>query len=167
MDIDKKGQEDDFTIGKSLLSWQAPEYHHYDKSTDWYWWVGLVAIMLLGFAVWQGSFLFGVLVLVGWFTIILYAVRKPQIITFSINEKGVVIEKTFYPWHTLKSFWIFYNPPLLKELSLESQKTLMPYIKIPLGDTNPDQVKEALDKYLPEEEQQESIIDNLSHIARF
>lgn len=164
--INPKEEQKNVT-GEVLLSWRAPEYHHYEKSVDWYWWVGLAAVVLLGFAFWQKSFLFGVLVLVGWFTVVLHAIRHPEELNFSVTENGVLIEKTFYPWHTLKSFWIFYNPPLFKELSLESQKTLMPFIKIPLGDVKPAQIKNIVSRHLEEIEQQESLIDHLAHLARF
>ncbi|OGF61938.1 hypothetical protein A2926_00450 [Candidatus Giovannonibacteria bacterium RIFCSPLOWO2_01_FULL_44_40] len=153
--------------GKVFLSWEAHEYFHHEKGTDWYWWTGLAAIILLGFAIYQKSFLFGVLVLVGWFTVVLYAVRPPRTLKFSLTERGVLVERTLYSWQSLKSFWIFYNPPLHKDLSLESKKALVPFIKIPLGQTEPDKVREIVIKFLPEIEQEESLIDNLSHLARF
>ena len=155
-------------VGKILMEWEAPEYNHYEKGSDWYWWVGLATVVLLGFALWQRSFLFGVLVLLGWFTVILYASRHPRIINFAITERGILIEDRLYPWHELKSFWIFYNPPLRREISLESNRTLMPYIKIPLAEElDPSKIKDAIKKFLQEVEQQESLIDNLSHLARF
>ena len=153
--------------GKTLLEWEAPEYFHHNRGTDWYWWVGLTAIILLGLAIWQKSFLFGVLVLIGWFTVVLYAVRPPRTLKFALTERGVLIENKLYLWHDLKSFWVFYNPPLHKDLSLESKKALMPYIKIPLGPANPAEIRALAKKFLPEVEQEESLIDNLSHLAKF
>jgi len=86
---------------------------------------------------------------------------------FALTERGVLIEKTLYPWQNLQSFWIFYNPPLHKDLALESKKAFMPRIKIALGKTDPSQVRDIVKKFLPEVEQEESLIDNLSHLARF
>lgn len=152
---------------KSLISWETPEYPAYEKSADWYWWVGLVVVVLMGFAIWQRSFLFGVFILIAWFTMMLYAVRPPKTIHVSIIESGVMVENTLYPWHNIKSFWIFYRPPLIRDLSLESKKTVMPYIKIPIGETEPEKIKKIISAYIPEVEQKESVIDNLSHLARF
>jgi hypothetical protein len=155
-------------VGKILMEWEAPEYAHYEKSVDWYWWTGLFSVVLLGIAIWQESFLFGVLVFVGWFTVILHASKHPRIINFAITDKGILVENRVYLWHELKSFWIFYNPPLNQEISLESQHSLMPYIKIPLSDKlNHEKVRDLVKKYLQEVEQQESLIDNLSHLAKF
>ena len=165
----------DFITGKEIMSWEAPEYFHHERTVDWYWWVGLAAVILLGFAVWQKSFLFGVLILLGWFTTILYAIRPPKIISFTLTDRGIIIEhasleKTgkMYPWRELESFWIFYQPPMRQELSIKSKKTFMPYIKIQLAETlDPEKIKETVMKFIPEEEQQESLIDNLAHLAKF
>ena len=164
--MDEQGH--DFTIGKELISWDAPEYFHHERGVDWYWWVGLFAVILLGFAAWQHSFLFGVLVLLGWFTTILYAVRPPKTIRFTLTNRGVIAENKMYPWSELESFWIFYKPPVQQELSIKSKKTFMPYIKIQFAhDLDPEEIKQIVIKYIPEEEQQESLIDNLAHLAKF
>lgn len=42
----------------------------------------------------------------------------------------------------------------------------MPFIRIPLGKTNPLEVRKILLKYLPEEEQQESVIDIIARITK-
>lgn len=164
----------DHVAGKELFSWEAPEYFHHARTADWYWWVGLVAVVLLGVAVWQRSFLFGVIILLGWFTVILYAIRTPQTLRFTITDRGLIVESPesnrsgkIYPWSELDSFWVFYKPPVHEELSIKSKKTLMPYIKVPLGGEDPENVKKIVSKFLPIVEQEESLIDNLAHLAKF
>jgi len=153
--------------GKILFSWSAYEYEYYEKSTDWYWWVGFFALVLLGFALWQRSFLFVLVILLGWFAIALYAVRPPQMLSFSIAERGVLIGDHLYPWHDLRSFWIFYNPPLRKELVIAPKKTLLSALKINLGNIDPSALHDILVTFLPEIEEEDSLIDNLSRLVRF
>jgi hypothetical protein len=153
--------------GKVLMQWNAPEYVQHERGNDWYWWLGLIAVVLLVFAVWQKSFLFGVLIILGWFTTILFAMRQPKNVHFIISEQGITIDSTFYSWGSIKSFWIFNNPPIQKELSLVSERTLSPYVKIPLGDVDPNQVHEILKKHVEEIEQEESIIEHLAHLFKF
>ena len=119
-----------YATGNMLFSWEAPEYFHHERTVDWYWWVGLCAVLLLGFAVWQRSFLFGVLIFLGWFTSILYAIRAPRIIRFILTDRGLIVENPeskelgkMYPWRELESFWVFYKPPVHEELSIKSKKT--------------------------------------------
>src|SRR3989344_4758304 len=153
--------------GKILFSWSAYEYEYYEKSTDWYWWVGFFALVLLGFALWQRSFLFALVILLGWFTVVLWPAPPPQMISFSIAERGILVRERLYMWHDLRSFWIFYNPPIRKELVIAPKKTFLPTLKINLGDTDPTVIHDTLLTFLPEIEEEDSLIDNLSRLVRF
>lgn len=149
-----------------IISWEAPEYVEHKKSADWYWWLSLIAVGLLIFSAYERSFLFGVLVVLGWFTIMLYSARAPQIIKISISDKGIIVEKNLYLWTNIKSFWIF-DKIYKKEISLELKRAFMPYLKVPLGGTDISKVREILLKFIPEKEQEESLIDNLSDLVKF
>ncbi len=153
--------------GKVLMAWLGLEYEYHEKGTDWYWWVGLLAIIFFGIAVWQHSFLFAFLVLLGWFTVVLYAIRPPQAVSFAITERGIMIGNKLYFWHDLKSFWIFYDPPLRKELSVISKKTFVPPLRIPLDEEDPVEIRAIIRKFIPEIEEEESLIDNLARLAKF
>ncbi|MEK9175538.1 MAG: hypothetical protein AAB795_03010 [Patescibacteria group bacterium] len=156
-----------YKTGKILLSWIAPEYEYYEKTTDWYWWVSLFAIILFVTAIWQKSFLFSVLVLIGWITIILYAARKPLLVKCALAERGVIVGDKLYFWQDLKSFWIFYNPPVRKDLVITSKRSIMPPLNIHLGSEDPMKIRELMIKFIPEIEQDESLIDSLARLARF
>ena len=149
------------------LSWQAPEYVYTKKSPDWYWAVGIVTMGIFVVAIIFDNFLFGAFVLLGGFTIALYGARPPRIITFTLSIEGIRIENRVYPYESLRSFWIFYRPPEIKELSIESQKMIMPQIKIPLGDTNPAEVRAYLVQFMPERQQEESLIDTAVRFIGF
>jgi len=43
----------------------------------------------------------------------------------------------------------------------------MPYIKVPIGDENPVEIRKILIKYLPEKKHKESAIDNLAKNLKF
>ena len=149
---------------ETLFSWEAPEYVEHKKGADWYWYLALAATLLLIYAAYQRSFLFGALVIIGWFTIMLYSARPPKNIKISIQETGVQIEQNLYLWSNIKSFWIFKER---REISLELKKTLMPHIKFPLGNADPELAREFLLKFAKEQEQEESFIDNLSDLIKF
>ena len=97
----------------------------------------------------------------------MYGAKKPQIVNFSIKANGIQINKTLYTYDSIKSFWVYYDPPYKKELSIQSEKIFMPYIKIPLGDMDPNKVREALLKFKKEKEHQESLMDVVSEYLRF
>lgn len=149
---------------EKLLEWDAPEYVEHKKSADWYWYLALGVVLLLIYSAYERSFLFGALVVIGWFTIMLYSARSPKIIKISISENGIQIEQNLYPWTNIKSFWIFSEK---EELLLELKKTLMPHMKIPLGDADQKTAREIISKFIPEKEQEESFVDNLADLIKF
>ena len=149
------------------IAWQTLEYLYYEKSADWYWALGIIAIGLVAVAILNHNILFAIFIIIGAFALALYAVRRPRTITIAISGEGVRIDNRLFPYEALQSFWIFYLPGGTKELSLRSQKITMPLIKIPLGDTDPNEVRELLIAYLDEKAQNESLIDALARILKF
>jgi len=152
---------------KDHIKWEAPEFEHFSKDKSWSFASGLIALAVLIWAVWTKNFLLAILICVGYFTFVAYAYKKPRKINFAVTPQGVQIDKTLYDYDNLRSFWIYYQPPQIKELSLRSRKKLMPYIKIPLGRQNPADIRAALIQYIPEKRHKESLVDDLSRAIRF
>lgn len=152
---------------KNHLEWTAPEFEYYRKDKSWLITVSLIAAGLLLWALFTKNIIFALLIGLSYFTIIVYGLKKPALVKLAITPKGVKINQTLYEFDNLKSFWIFYQPPRVKEISLRSKKIIMPYIKIPLGEQNPVEVRRILLKYLPEKRHKESLVDNLARNLRF
>lgn len=152
---------------KTHLEWKTPEFEYYKNSQSWFITVGAIAGILFLIAVFTKNFLFGLLIGISYFLIITYSSKKPDDVKLSISPKGIKINNTLYEFENLKSFWIFYNPPEIRELSLRSKKMIMPYIKVPIGDINPVEIRRILIKYLPEKKHKESAIDNITRNLKF
>lgn len=150
-----------------LVSWEAPEYEYREKSGDWYWAVGIVTVGFLALALILKNFLFAIIVAIAGFTLAVYGARPPRVIPFAITSRGVKIGNVLYPYETLKSFWINYDPPHIREIYLISKKFLMPQISLPLAGTDPNEVREHLLKFLEEKEIQESLSDTIARFFRF
>jgi len=149
------------------IEWTAPEFEHYQKSKSWFLVLGLITIGLFIWALWTKNVLFALLIGLSYFSLSVYALKKPRDVSLAIDPRGVRINKTIYDFDSIRSFWIFYEPPYTRELSLRSRKTFMPYIKIPLGEQNPVEVRDFLIKYIPEKKHVESLVDNLAKSLRF
>lgn len=144
----------------NLVSWQTFEYIHKDKTADWYWIVGIVAISVALIAIILNNIIFGVLVIVAAFTLSLVASRKPDIITVEIDNMGVKAGKTRYPYTFLESFWIETRDAHPRVI-LKSKKIFMPYVAILTDDMDVDQIHDKLAKHLPEEEHVEPFLEKL------
>ncbi len=149
------------------LTWTAPEFTKHKKDAGWFITGGVIALALLIFALYGKNFLFALIIILAAFSVFVWSQKEPQRIQFSLTPKGVAIGKTIYSFDNLESFWIFYNPPEIKYLSIISKKLFMPKIAIPIGNEDPDEIREILIEFLPEKEQHESLIDVLGRHLRY
>ncbi len=138
-----------------LISWEAPEYEHYEKSREWYWAVGIVTLAFFAVAIILQNFLFAILVLISGFSFALYGARQPRTISFAITSRGIKIDKSLYPFNTLDHFWVNYDPPLIREIYVISKKIFVPQISIPLGDAEPNNIRDYLIKFIEQNEIEE------------
>jgi len=152
------------------IEWTAPEFTKYKKSKGWF--VGLIFITLIiiVIAVILKNFLWALLTIIAAFAVYIYATREPRKIKFSISPKGIQIDQDIHEFEDLKSFWIFYEPEI-KEISIRSKKIFMPYLKIPLGNQDPAEIRRLLLKFLPERlperKQKKSLLDEWARKIKF
>lgn len=151
----------------NTIEWTALEFDYYSKSKSWFVGFGIVAVLLALWGIWTKNIIFVILIGLSYFTLVVFAFKKPRGVQFAITPKGVNVDENLYNYDDLKSFWIFYEPPEVTEISLHSKKIATPYIKIPLGDQNPVEIRRMLIKYIPEIKQETSLADNLSRTIKF
>jgi len=141
------------------FAWEAPEFEKKEKDKSWFVFPAILTIILGIIALVTENILFLIFIILAFVVFYMYANKEPRILKFKISEKGIEIAERLYPLDTLRSFWLFYNPPEEKEISFRSKKTFFPYLRLPLADQNPNEIREFLLKFLPERRHRESIID--------
>jgi multisubunit Na+/H+ antiporter MnhC subunit len=140
--------------GSKKLIWQAFDHIRERKSSDWFWFVGIMAVAVAVLAIFFNNVLLAILVLIGTFVIFLAANNPPKIIGYEINRRGVQVGDILYTYATIESFCVIDEDGWDRDrLILKSKKTFMPLIVIPLGsEVQPDQIRDYLLEYLNEEE---------------
>jgi hypothetical protein len=138
-----------------IISWDAPEYHHFERTNDWYWTLGIIAISAAILCIIFGSILFAIFILLAGLAVGLYAGREPSLVHYELHPKGIVADRVFYTYKSIESFWIDEHHALPRIL-LKSRKMFMPYITINFAHIPPEEIKEYLIEYLPEVEHEES-----------
>ena len=151
----------------SLLSWETEEFEHREKNKDWYWSVGIVTVGFFALAIILENYLFAILVVMGGFTVAMYGSKKPKVVRFAITSRGIMTGDVLYPYDNIEYFWIHYDPPHVRSLYLVSKKMLQTQIIIPLGHTDPNEVRECLIKFAEEKEIEESLFDTIARFFRF
>ena len=140
-----------------IIAWDTPERHYTEKNSDWYWAVGIISFTAAALAFMFGQVIFGILIVVSAVALTLHASVAPRIIHVEINDRGLILDKTLYPFLHLESFWIDpHNYPT--KIILKSQKTFMPFVDIHIAeDLDPESVRQVLLKYIAETEHEEPL----------
>ncbi|MBA3550747.1 hypothetical protein H0W32_00885 [Patescibacteria group bacterium] len=139
-----------------VITWDAPEYHHFEKSTDWYWSLGIITICITIICLLFNNILFAIFILLSGFVTALYGGRSPELIHIELRPRGLVVKDKFYPYTTLDSFWVDEEDHPQKVI-FKSKKLLMPYIVVPVSHIHPEDIRMYLRMYLKEVEHHESL----------
>lgn len=110
--------------------WRAHEEGTQEKSRGWYVTIGVLAIGAAGASFIVGNILFGFLVLLGAFTLMLAGTRRDGVEhVYRLSDKGLHIDAQLIPWDRVQHFFIKdTEPPTL----LVDTKTLLGITSIPL-----------------------------------
>jgi hypothetical protein len=100
-------------------------------------------------------------------TVYLFSLKRPRAIECGITYQGIMVDSIIYPYADLESFWIFYEPPDFKVISLKHKKPYLPHIQIPLGEEDPMEIRKILMELLTETEQEEAFSDKMARYLKF
>src|SRR3989344_4218907 len=141
------------------LRWVTPRVFRNEQSAFAY----IFAVVLFGIAVLVGvvqrDVLFaGLLALMGSMVIVFR--RQPvSVIEVEVSPLRITAGTRRYGYDEIKSFWIAYEPEYeIRELSLIMKQWYRPYVKLPLGQEDPVQVRAILLQFIPEVEHEETIL---------
>ncbi len=129
------------------IEWSAPEYTHKARTNDWYWSIGLVALVGMVGALWFHNYIFAIFILVSGVCLILFTLRLPQEVTFVVKETGIGIAREDHPWSEIKGFKIKTDTPYSKLLLLTSKKFL-PIYTVPFPPEKSQEIEEFLLKFI-------------------
>ena len=148
----------------SDMKWEAPEYEIYEKSKNWYLGMTITLAVISIYALLKDSPIMAItFILIG---VVGYLVlnKKPALVKFKINDDGIVANKQIFEFEVIESFWIFYDPPHEKILSLKTKGSFLPYSHIPIANEDPVKIRELLIKNIPEVEQEKSLVDIIERV---
>jgi hypothetical protein len=150
------------------FEWEALEYEYTHKNPDWFWALGIIAIAAAATSIIFSNILFAIVILIGAFTLGINSAKKPSVVYFRINTRGIVINKKLHPFTILESFWVEDEDENVQpKLLIKSKKLFAPHIVIPIEDVSPLEVREFLLEYLEEEEDSESLAQKIVEFFGF
>lgn len=149
------------------ISWEGPEHHHLDPSTDWYWVLGIGSITLAAIVFFFGNFLLAVLILVAAVAIGLAASNPVKTIPFAISTRGVRVGDRIYPYSTLEAFYLDEDGENGPEVLFRTGSFFAPLIIFPVPEEHFDTIEALLESKLPEEHLEEPFLIKVLEFFRF
>ena len=136
------------------IEWSALEYVEKERSRDWFWALGVIVVASALAALIYGNYFFAMLILISGALLGFFAIKKPDEISYELNDKGLKIRTRLYPYENIKSFWVQKeNKPIL---FIKSERVFMPVISIPIQDSLVDEIQNImLEQNIQEEEMKE------------
>jgi len=154
---------------KTLLNWTFSEFAKYNRSTSWYFFAFLVISLLFLYSVKQDNFLFAVIIVMVVFIIINSHKRDPIQMKFAVLDRGVSINKYFYPYSRLNKFWIVYNSKDDKKIYFEINNILRTHIVVPIDKYSHKEIRDVLLKHIEEDRDKEGepVSEAIARILKF
>ncbi|HEY4504544.1 MAG TPA: hypothetical protein VJI73_02105 [Candidatus Paceibacterota bacterium] len=148
------------------LEWQALEHAYYEKTSDWYWIVGVVGVTASLLAFLFSNAILGLLLLVGTITVLIHGGRIPGVVKVELQERGVRIGSAFYPYSNLTAFSLNEeHDPLI--LVLDCKAFLTPDIRIFIEEVAVEDIRDFLLDHLDEKYHEPSLAEGLIHYLGF
>lgn len=88
------------------IEWEAQEYITHDKNAGWYIGLAIVGIALVALSIWLRWWTFMILVILCVISLLLYVVRPPRKIKYSITQKGLIEGNRTYNFEDYRAFGI-------------------------------------------------------------
>ena len=145
-----------------VIEWTALEFEPHEKSSDWYWIFGIVVVIGAIIAIVVGNTLFAILIILSGVVIGVYSTKHPDTLHCAIDRRGVHVNNSSHLFKDMDSFWIDETHEHHPKLLITLKNKLSMHISIPLGDVDLDEVGEFVGAYVNEEEQNESLTEQLT-----
>ncbi len=151
-----------------LFEWHAREYAAEEKSADWYWALGIVAIALVIVCILFNEILLGIVVLAAAVALALQAAKRPRIHRFAIVDTGILVDNNLYQYDNMLHFSVleYADETIPPALSIKTKHLLAPHLLIPIIDHDPVDIYEYISLHLPEGKHDESIIDRVIELIQ-
>ncbi len=146
------------------IEWVAPEYEERERDSQWFWALGIIVVAVSATSIIYGNYFFAALIILGGGMLGFFALRKPDMISYELSEKGVRMGTRLFPYENISHFWVETRGRDL--LFIRTERFFMPVLSMPIPSENSEYIRAIfLDQNIPEEEMQihtsERIMDAL------
>lgn len=146
------------------MVWTVTTHEHRDRSVDWYWALGVIAIAGAVVSVFMGNILLAVIIVLGVGSIGYLAARGPREHVVKIDNRGISIDGSRYAYSAINSFWVEHEVEQ-PQLFMTLRGIVTPHFSLTLdSEAQGDAVRRHLARHVEEEEQGPHLGEHLAKI---
>ncbi|MEK7140728.1 MAG: hypothetical protein AAB815_03005 [Patescibacteria group bacterium] len=150
----------------SPIQWSALEYEERERTRDWFWALGIIIVTASVASIIFGNYFFAALIILGGTLLGFFAIRKPEMVTYEINDRGLKVRTRIYPYENIKSFWVMVEKK--PTLFIKSERVFMPIISMPIDPAMAEDIRNVmLFQNVPEEEMREHASEKIMESLGF
>ena len=148
------------------IKWSFPEYDEKDRNNDWFWALGVIVVASSITAIIFSNYFFAILIILSGGLITLFSIKKPDMVSYELNEKGLQIRNRIFTYDKIKSFYVQKeNKPTL---FIKSERLLMPIISMPIENSQTEEIRNTmLQNNVKEEEMKEHFSEKIMEYIGF
>ena len=150
------------------VAWTASEYVAHERDALWFLTIigGSVLVATVVYFLTQQDKVSTFMVVFVAIIFLVFALKKPRVLDYKIDEHGVTIDRKQYPFTVFKSFSIL-EDEAVSSLVLMPQKRFMPILSVYYAQEDEEKIVQKLADYLPFSQYQPDIVDNLLRKIRY
>lgn len=160
--------KNNINYGVSIISWNAPEFREIHRGPIWKLVAGIFALGLIGWAIWQNTYAFAVVVLLIAGIYFLTHNHKPKQIEIDLRTNGILAASRFYSYSQMQAFWILFLPDEeIKSLNFTMKSGMVREVSLELEDQDPTEIRNFLSAHVYElENRTENSLEKIIRILK-
>lgn len=147
------------------VSWEAEEYIIEGHNAGWYVGLAVTTIALGALAIFLQGWTFLALIILSAITILVYSLRPPRKIHYTLDDTGLTEEKTPHPYSDFRAFGILKEGEHYSAI-LIPKKRLGLSVKIYFPEGSGEAIVDQLGNHLPMEEVKLDFLDKIVNFLR-
>lgn len=150
---------------KDIVNWEAEEYLQQKKGAGWYVGFVIVVLALVALSVVLKWWTFTALVVLSAVALLLYAVRPPRKLHYSLSSKGLSEGNNLYNYEDFKSFGMLQDGDKFA-IILTPRKRFSPRVTVYFPQESGEEIIDAFGMRLPMEEVKLDFLDKIVRMLR-
>ena len=150
---------------KNLVNWEAREYIAHDKNVGWYIGFAVVVIALIALSCVLKQWSFLALVVCAAIALLLYTVRKPRVLHYSLDDDGLTEGNNLYIYEDFRAFGVLIEDNHCS-IVLLPKKRFAAAVTVYFPETSGEEIVDIFGEHLPMESVKLDVIDKLVRLLR-